>query len=108
MLFESITKLDCFGTVPIVLLFNKFNLLEQQMSENPIVDYYSEYSGDSDPLAAYRFFAAKFSEIDRRPHGSLRILVTSAVEHDDFTSPIDELWQDLFQQKLTIIPQAPE
>lgn len=108
MLFESIINLDCFKTVPIVLLFNRFNLLARQMSENPMVDYYPEYSGDSDPLAAYHFFAAKFSELDRRPHGSLRTIVTSAVEHDDFISPIDEIWPDLFQQPLTVIPEATE
>lgn len=87
-LFKSITKLDCFRDVPIVLLFNKVDLLEQQMRENPIVDHYPEYSGNSDPLAAYHFFAAKFSELDCRPQGNLRILETSAVELDTFGSTI--------------------
>ena len=68
MLFESVTKLDGFSTVPILLLFNKFDLLEQRMWKDPIVDYYPEYSGDSDPLTACRFFAAKYSELDCRPH----------------------------------------
>lgn len=63
-----------FNTNPIVLLFNKFDLLEQRVKENPIEDYYPEYPEDSDPWAACRFFAAKFSELDRRPHGSLRVL----------------------------------
>ena len=108
MLFESVTKLDGFKTVPIILLFNKFDLLEQRMGKNPIVDHYPEYSDNSDPMAACRFFAAKYSELDRRPHGSLRILVTSAVEPEIFKSTIDELWPDLFHNGLTVIPEAPE
>lgn len=106
-LFGSVTERDGFRAVPIILLLNKFDLLEQRMGEKPIVNHYPEYSDDSDPLAACRFFAAKFSEVDRRPHGSLRILVTSAVEPDTFRPTIDELLPDLFHNKLTDIPEAP-
>lgn len=107
-LFESIIKLEGFGTVPIILMLNKFDLLEHRMRNNPIVDYYPEYSGDSNPLHACRFIATKFSQLDHRPHGSLRMMVTSVVEDDDFKSTIDELWPDLFRQGLEIIPAAPE
>ena len=107
-LFQSITELDDFRTVSIVLLFNKFDLLEQQMRENPIVDHYPEYSGDSDPLAAYRFFAVMFSELDCRSQGNLRTLVTSAVELDNSKSTIDKLRPFLFSQVLTWIPEAAE
>lgn len=107
-LFEFITKIDGFRTVPIVLLFNKVDLLAQRMVENPIVNHYPEYPGDSDPMFASSFFATKFLELDRRPHGSLRIRVTSAVEHEDFKSMIDELGLNLFQHGLTVIPEAPE
>ncbi|KAF6217704.1 hypothetical protein HO133_006531 [Letharia lupina] len=107
-LFESIIKLEGFGTVPIILMLNKFDLLEHRMRNNPIVDYYPEYSGDSNPLHACRFIATKFSQLDHRPHGSLRMMVTSVVEDDDFKSTIDELWPDLFRQGLAIIPEAPK
>ena len=108
LLFESITKVDGFRTTPIVLLMNKFDLLEQRMRENPIVDHYPEYSGDPNPMTACRFLAARYSELDRRPHRSLRIQVTSAVQHDDFKSSIDELWPDLFRNGLADIPESPE
>lgn len=109
-LFESTSKLGGFKTVPIILMLNKIDLLEQCMKEHPIVDYYPEYTGDSDPVAACRFFAEKFSQLDRRLPGYLKILVTSAVEQDDddFKSKIDELWPELFQQGLTIIPEEIE
>ena len=106
MLFEYITKLDAFKNVPIVLVFNKLDLLKQRMMENPIVNYYPEYSGDSDPMTGYQFFAAKFAELDSRPKGSLRILVTSAVDYDDFKPTVDELWLDLFQDDLKISSEA--
>ena len=108
MLFEHITKLHSFKTVPIVLIFNKLDLLKQRMVENPIANYYPEYSGDPDPKQGYQFFAAKFSELHRRPNGSLRVLVTSAVDYDDFKPTVDELWPDLFQDELTVVSGASE
>ena len=93
ILFESTSKLDSFKTVPIILMLNKMDLLEQRMKDDPIAEYYPEYSGDSDPITACRFFAGKFSQLDRRLPGYLRILVTSAVKQDDefFNFKIDEL-----------------
>lgn len=108
MLFESVTKLDGFRTVPIILVLNKFDLLKQRMREDPIVDRFQEYSGDPDPLTACHFFAAKFIEVDCRPYGSLKILVTSAVEPETFKSTVDELWPDLFTHGLPTIPEASE
>lgn len=99
MLFESISKLERFKSVPIILMLNKMDLLEQRMKDDPIAEYYPEYSGDSDPITACRFFAGKFSQLDRRLPEYLKILVTSAVKQDDddFSFKIDELWPDLFK-----------
>ena len=108
MLFESLTKLDGFRTVPIILLFNKVDLLKERMRKDPIVNHYPEYSEDSDPSTACRFFAAKYSELDRRPYGSLKTVVTSAVEQETFKSTVDEIWPDLFGHGLTVIPEASE
>ena len=97
MLFESITKIQRYEDVPIVLLLNKLDLLEERMLKTPIAEYYADYSGDPKPLTACRFFADKLSELDRRLHGSLRILAISAVNPNRFVSTIEELWSDLFQ-----------
>ena len=110
MLFEAISKLDLFSTVPIILLLNKVDLLEQRMEEQPIVDYYPEYSGHSDPLIACDFFADKFSELDRRQPELLDILLTSAVvqDGDELRPTIDELWPKPFQQGSPIGPEEVE
>lgn len=108
MLFDTITKLDGFKTVPIVLLLNKYDLLEHYMRRHPILRHYPESPENSDPLTACRFFATKFSALDRRSHGSLTILATSAVEYDDFRSTMDKVWPVLFPYGLTVIPEALE
>lgn len=110
MLFESISKLERYRRVPIILMLNKMDLLEQRMKNDPISEYYPEYSGDSDPRTACRFFAGKFSQLDRRLPGCLRIFATSAVKQDDddFSFKVDELWPDLFKRDLTIIPKELE
>ena len=106
MLFKSITRLYEFRTVPILLLLNKLDLLGQRMRNNPIADYFPEYSGDSDPLAACRFFAAKFLELDNRPQGDLKVVVASAVDKYDFNCTIDELIPELFEGEMAVIPHA--
>lgn len=56
MLFESLTKLDGFRTMPTILLLNKVDLLKQRMRKDPIVNHYPEYPEDSDPLTACQVF----------------------------------------------------
>ena len=70
------------------------------MLDTPIENHYPEYPGDSDPMQGYHFFAGKFSDLDRRPNRNLRMIVTSAVDYDDFKPTVDELWVDLFPDDL--------
>ena len=108
MLFEYMSQIGDLRSVPIILLFNNYDPLEERMKDHPIVNYFPEYSGDLDPSIACRFFAGKFAEHDRT--GRLTILLTNGVEQDeeDFQSMIDELCPDLFSNALTAIPEVPE
>ena len=103
-LFEDITKIYKFRTVPILLLLNKLDLLAQKMRTDPIADYFPEYSGDSDPLAACRFFAAEFLHLDSRPEGNLKVVVASAVDPYDLNCTIGELMPELFVEEFVVLP----
>ena len=98
-LFERMIQLDGFKCSPIVVLLNKLDLLAQRMESDPIADYFPEYSGDSHPLAACRFFAAKFLELDSRQKGNLRIVIASAVDPYDLNCTIGELMPELFEEE---------
>ena len=103
-LFERMIQLDGFKFSPIVVLLNKLDLLAQRMESDPIADYFPEYSGDSHPLAACRFFAAKFLELDSRLAGNLRIVIASAVDPYDLNCTIGELIPELFAEKFVVFP----
>ena len=103
-LFKDIAKMNKFRTVPILLLLNKFDLLAQQMRTDPIADYFPEYSGDSYPLTACRFFAAKFRELDSRPKGNLKVVIASAVDPKDLNCTIGELIPEVFEEEPSVIP----
>ena len=108
MLFESVCKSSALRTVPIILLFNNYDLLRQRMKDYPVVDFYSEYSGSSNPSIACRYFAGKFAELDRAQR--LTIYVTNEVEQDeeDLQSTVDELCPDLFPRGLATVAELPE
>lgn len=86
-LFEYLTQLSCFRNVTIIVLLNKFDILEQRIINNPISDHFPEYTGSSDCFGACRFFADEFAKIDHRSarSGLLRY-PTSAVDPESFKS----------------------
>ena len=97
-LFGDITRVPEFRTIPILLLLNKLDLLAQRIWKDPIANYFPGYSGDSDPLAACRFFAAKFLDLDNRPKGNLKVVVASAVDTHDFNCTLDEILPEVFEE----------
>ena len=107
-LFESISKSSHLRNVPIILLFNSWDLLRQRMRDFPVTDYYSDYSGSSDPAFACRYFAGKFADLDRAGH--LRIYVTNELEQDDedLESTVDYMCPELFPRRLMTVPELPE
>lgn len=107
-LFRSVSSLGGLRAVPMIILFNNYDLLKQRLERHPITDYFPAHSGDSNPSIACRFFAGLFAEHDRA--GRLTILVTNKVEQieKDFYSMIDELCPDLFPEVLTTIAEVPE
>ena len=111
MLFESISKYSGLRTVPLILLFNEFDLLRPRMRDYPVVDNYPDYSGSSNPSFACRYFAGKFVELDRNePPERPKIYVTNEVVQDDedLESTVDDLCPNLFPRRLTTVPELPE
>ena len=107
-IFESVSKSSDLRTVPIILLFNNYDLLRQRMKDSPVVDYYPDYLGSSNPSIASRYFAGKFADLDRAQR--LTIYVTNKVEQTDknLQSTVDDLCPDLFPRGLATVAELPE
>lgn len=82
--FAALTRLKEVRDVPIILILNMTDVLEQLITTRPISDYFEDYTGGANCFQACRFFANKFAQSDRRFVGNLRIYGTCAVEESSF------------------------
>ena len=90
-IFEYITRLKIFKDIPIIILLNKTDVLEQLITKNPISDYFQEYTAGANCFEACKFFADKFAKSDCRLDGDLRIYRTCAVQESCFQETLEEL-----------------
>lgn len=89
--FASLTGLEEVRDVPIILLLNMTDVLEQLITIRPISDYFEDYTGGANCFQACQFFANKFAKSDRRVVGNLRIYGTCAVEESSFQGTLKGL-----------------
>ena len=89
--FAGLTRLGEVSGVPIILLLNMTDVLEQLMTIRPISDYFKDYTGGANCFQACRFFANKFAISDKRVVGNLRIYGTCAVEESSFRGTLKSL-----------------
>ena len=89
--FASLTRLEEIRDVPIILLLNMTDVLEQLITIKPVSDYFEDYTGGANCFQACRFFANKFAKSDRRFVGDLRIYGTCAVEESSFRGTLGHL-----------------
>ena len=89
--FEYLTRLTKFDDVPIIILLNKTDLLEQLITTRPISDYFEEYTAGANCFQACKFFADNFVKSCHRAVGDLRIYGTCAVQESDFRETLEEL-----------------
>ena len=83
LLFATMTAQESFKSVPIMLIFNHIEtdvLWKEKLREKPICDYFPDYQGDPSYLKAIQYFAERFSKIDNRPNGMLRMYFANAVD----------------------------
>lgn len=90
-IFEYITRLKISKDIPIILLLNKTDVLEQFLTKDPISDYFQEYTAGANCFQACKFFADKFAKSDCRLDGDLRIYGTCAVQESCFQETLEEL-----------------
>ncbi|KAK0511561.1 hypothetical protein JMJ35_006134 [Cladonia borealis] len=89
--FEYLTRLRKFDDVPIIILLNKTDMLEQLITTRPISDYFTGYTAGANCFQACQFFADKFVKSDHRAVGDLRIYGTCAVQESGFRETLEEL-----------------
>ena len=92
-LFAWLIESEQVGSLPFIVLLNKFDLFIKNLDSKPVRDYFPSYSGGPDSTLACRYFANQFSKLDERPNSFLRIYKTNAVDRDTFRATMDDIAQ---------------
>lgn len=83
---------DHFAKTPILVLFNKIDLLEKKIVEkNNLKDTFSDYDGGKDPKKAEEFIIKKFISTNKGDPERLRWIVSRMTEK----SSIEEIDREL-------------
>ncbi|KAL9576396.1 MAG: hypothetical protein Q9212_007134, partial [Teloschistes hypoglaucus] len=83
-LFESLLNLPELAGTIVFLFLNKADLFETTILREPILDYFSDYTGGADYWKGTQYFANKFAALDRRPGKKLHCHVTDSLDTPSF------------------------
>lgn len=83
--FERVINLPYVQNIPVFLLLNKADLFANKIHQQPISEYFPDYSGAADYHKACGFFADRFALLDHRSSpGKLHCYVTNCLDTNEF------------------------
>jgi guanine nucleotide-binding protein subunit alpha len=65
LLFDEIINSEWFKSTPIVLLLNKMDQFTQKIKTSPLVNYFPDYQGSTNPEVAADFIGKKFLALNK-------------------------------------------
>ena len=71
-------------TVPIILLFTKTDVLDENIRVIPFSSFFPEYHGPTDIPSICKYFDGTFRRRDRRPNRIIRTAFVNAADPDSF------------------------
>eukprot|EP00455_Lapot_gusevi_P028167 TRINITY_DN2996_c0_g1_i1.p1 TRINITY_DN2996_c0_g1~~TRINITY_DN2996_c0_g1_i1.p1 ORF type:complete len:119 (+),score=15.91 TRINITY_DN2996_c0_g1_i1:205-561(+) len=94
--FETYCNMPKLLPIPLVVIFNRQNLLAERLREYPLSDCFPDYNGGEDVVAATAFIQNKFRERNRNPQRQIHFYVVNALEADSVRQAFDSVL-DLIQ-----------
>eukprot|EP01080_Neovahlkampfia_damariscottae_P000216 gene216-4462_t len=90
--FEATVNLDWFKNSPIILIFNKKDLLEKKIQENDTLkDVFPEYKGGKNPKAAEEFIQTMFFDLYKGNPDNIHQFTTSVLIPDSAKEAFESL-----------------
>ena len=90
--------------VPIVLLFTKKDVFEENLKIQPFSDFFPEYTGAMDSASIRNYLASWFRDLDERPWGELYCYFINAVDPDNVKEVFEEIELNIFKARPTTNP----
>merc|ERR1712000_108699 len=82
-LFEEICNCKYFDTTPLILFLNKSDLLQENLKNYKIVDFFPDYKGENDFDSAIAWMKKEFSKLNKNLDKPIYIHVTCATSTDN-------------------------
>ncbi|KAH8802029.1 G-protein alpha subunit-domain-containing protein [Flagelloscypha sp. PMI_526] len=76
--FDQMCNSPSFADVPIVLLFNKLDLLAEKLPHSPLAQYFPEFTGDANYEEACNFFRDMFLPLNKNAKRDIYPYFTNA------------------------------
>ena len=81
---RAFSEISALVSVPIVLMFNKFDILKKCLGIYSFRHYFPDYTGSEVATEICKYLAVQFRRLDLRPDGILQVAVVNAANPDGF------------------------
>ena len=104
LLFESIMSLSWFKRSSIILFLNKIDLFKEKLPQKPVRDYFPDYTGASDDVAAAsKYFADKFRSLNRSEGREIYVHFTNATDTNLLKITMQSVQDTIIQSNLNTL-----
>ncbi len=86
-------------TIPIILLFTKKDVFEENLRVQPFSDFFPEYTGMMDSLSICEYIASMFRSLHKRPNGQLYIRFVNATDPHQFKQVFKEIESYMLERR---------
>jgi len=105
-IFETIINNKAFGKVPVILLFNKNDLLSKKVKQKKIMEYFpmQQFVGDPHSLEdVQQFLVYMFDSVRQDRSHDLYYHFTTAVDTDNMTFVFNAIRDTILKDHITMI-----
>lgn len=92
--FEGIST---FLEAPIILLFTKNDVFEENLKIQPFSDFFPETAGITDSAWLRTYIAASFRSLDKRPSRKLYCYFVTATDPENFREVFEQIELNIFK-----------
>jgi guanine nucleotide-binding protein G(i) subunit alpha len=79
-LFDDVCNGEWFNKTPIMLVFNKIDLFQSKLTNDPLKNYFEDYEGGEDFEKAIKYLEKQFRNLNRFDQNRIHIFHINAID----------------------------
>ncbi|KAJ5070867.1 g protein alpha i subunit [Anaeramoeba ignava] len=90
-LFKKMVNNEFFKGTNVILMFNKIDLFEDKIKKIPLKNYFPDFDGEDDIVAAKEYFKQKFLNIGSNPKRHIFVHFACAIDTDNMKTVFEAI-----------------